>query len=704
MYGNTSDQQEIDLFELLIFYMGRLPLLIAAALCGALLSGLITHFCIADKYTAVSRMYMVSASSSSVINLSDLDIGTSLSNDYVELMKTRPVVEGVIDSLGLDYTYDNLVGMISLSVVPNTRIVKISVTSTDPREAMDIANEMARISRVHLPKVMSAPAPTIVEEAILPKNKSYPSMSRNVAAGTMAALFAVMGVLTVIFLMDDTIRTSEDIEKEFGIMPMTVIPEGTVEGLEKRDDSDVVTRFRIPGLPMRKRRKEEYISSWTYTNPARTAEKQAVPVYEHTPLPMRQGESESWSLPYPEAQPVKSADYAEPAAGSGFGSPAVEVVSSSDPAFAAAKVVSSTESVSESMAANAAAFTEPEVASEPTVTSGPAAGQAGTDVIISAEPESVSAAAFTEPEVTSESAVTSGPADAEAVSAAESLSASESAVTSGPASAEAVSAAEPASVSGPAVTSGPAAAEAVSAAESAYAAETDDSPAQPAWEIRQVRGSGRSGPTMLELRPAVRDNGRSASQQRPAYESGHSGRRPAAYYSNGLSASRRYRRRRQQKRDFAIGMACLAGAVFLSGLMISQAVFPSAPAQVSETAAQDAPAAPAADPNALPQGTGAAGSNYARVLVYLDSMQRVIEERYVAQDGTVVMNEKGYAILRNQYDANGNLTRTSYYDDNNNPVFVRELGYSSVSITYDQLGNKVGENYYDTDGSLLTGP
>ena len=715
LYGNTPDQQEIDLFELLIFYMGRLPLLIAAALCGALLSGLITHFCIADKYTAVSRMYMVSASSSSVINLSDLDIGTSLSNDYVELMKTRPVVEGVIDSLGLDYTYDNLVGMISLSVVPNTRIVKISVTSTDPREAMDIANEMARISRVHLPKVMSAPAPTIVEEAILPKNKSYPSMSRNVAAGTMAALFAVMGVLTVIFLMDDTIRTSEDIEKEFGIMPMTVIPEGTVEGLEKRDDSDTVTRFRIPGLPMRKRRKEEYISSWTYTNPARTAEKQAVPAYEHTPLPMRQGESESWSLPYPEAQPVKSADYAEPAAGSGFGSPAVEVVSSSDPAFAAAKVVSSTESVSESMAANAAAFTEPEItsgpvagqavsavesasASRPAVTSGSAAVQAGTDAIISAEPESVSAAAFTEPEVTP------GPAAAEAVSAAESASAFGSAITPGPASAEAVSAAESASAFGPAVTPGPAAAEAVSAAESAYAAETDDSPAQPAWEIRQVRGSGRSGPTMLELRPAVRDNGRSASQQRPAYESGHSGRRPPAYYSNGLSASRRYRRRRQQKRDFAIGMACLAGAVFLSGLMISQAVFPSAPAPVSETAAQDAPAAPASDPNALPQGTGAAGSNYARVLVYLDSMQRVIEERYVAQDGTVVMNEKGYAILRNQYDANGNLTRTSYYDDNNNPVFVRELGYSSVSITYDQLGNKVGENYYDADGSLLTGP
>lgn len=626
LYGNTSDQQEIDLFELLIFYMGRLPLLIAAALCGALLSGLITHFCIADKYTAVSRMYMVSASSSSVIDLADLNIGTSLSNDYVELMKTRPVVEGVIDSLGLDYTYDDLVSMISLSVVPNTRIVKISVTSTDPREAMDIANEMARVSRAHLPKVMSAPAPTIAEEAILPKNRSYPSMTRNVASGMMAALFAVMGVLTVIYLMDDTIRTAEDFEKEFGIMPMTVIPEGRIEGLAKGDEGDTVTRFRIPGLPIRNRRKEEYISSWTHANPARIAEKQAVPAREPVPLSMRQSESRARVLPYPAAEPV---EHAESAADSGYGSPAVEVVSSSDPAFAAAKVVSSTEA-----------------------SSGPAANQAASSTEPAFGPEASNLAA------------SAGIADGQAVSSEESASGS----------------------------AGPAAAAAAP-------------PAEPAWEIRRVPGTGRSGPPVLELRPAGRDFDQSASQHRSSYEARHSGSRPAYYYYNSnQSASRRYRRRRQQMRDLAIGMACLAGAVFLAGLLISQMLFAPAPAPVSETAAQDAPAAPSADSNALSQGTGAAGSSYARVLVYLDSMQRVIEERYVAQDGTVVMNEKGYAILRNQYDTNGNLTRTSYYDDNNNPVFVRELGYSSVSITYDQLGNKIGENYYDTDGSLLTGP
>ena len=392
-------------------------------------------------------------------------------------------------------------------------------------------------------------------------------------------------------------------------------------------------------------------------------------------LSMRQSESRARVLPYPAAEHV---EHAEPAADSGYGSPAVEVVSSSDPAFAAAKVVSSTESSFGPAANQAASSTEPafgpaanQAASSTEPAFGPAANQAGSSTESSFGPAASNLAA------------SAGIADVQAVSSEEPASgpaASAAAASAGIAGGQAVSSEEPAS--------GHAAAAAVH-------------PAEPAWEIRRVPGTGRSGPPVLELRPAGRDYTQTSSRDRAAYVSGHSGNRPTYYYNSNQSASRRYRRRRQQMRDLAIGMACLAGAVFLAGLLISQMLFAPAPAPVSETTAQDAPAE---DSNTLPQGTGTTGSNYARVLVYLDSMQRVIEERYVAQDGTVVMNEKGYAIMRNQYDTNGNLTRTSYYDDNNNPVFVRELGYSSVSITYDQLGNKVGENYYDTDGSLLTGP
>ena len=232
----SADEAEIDLVDLFGFYMSRLPLLIIAVIVGALLAGLYTHVLVPNRYTATSKMYMVSSSSDSVVNLSDLNLGTSISNDYVELMKSRPVIEDVIDKLELKYSYDSLVKMINLSVISNTRIVRIAVTSTSPQEAMSIANQLARTSKVQLPKVMDAPAPTIVEDAVLPTVKSSPSLTKNVLIGALLCVIAVLAVLTVIYLQDDTLKSSEDVEKEFGILPLSVIPEGIIEGLNDTEE------------------------------------------------------------------------------------------------------------------------------------------------------------------------------------------------------------------------------------------------------------------------------------------------------------------------------------------------------------------------------------------------------------------------------------------------------------------------------------
>lgn len=227
----TDQTMEIDLIDLFGYYMNHLPLLIAAVVAGALIVGVITIRFIPKRYTATSRMYMISASSDSVVDLSDLNIGASLSNDYVELMKSRPVLEDVINRLGLAYTYDQLSSMISLNVVSNTRIVRISATSTDPEEAMSIANQMAWTSKSRLPVVMDAPAPSIAEEAVLPKVKSSPSLSRNVMMGALLFLAAALAALTFTYMMDDTVKSAEDVEREFGIMPLSVIPEGRIEGM-----------------------------------------------------------------------------------------------------------------------------------------------------------------------------------------------------------------------------------------------------------------------------------------------------------------------------------------------------------------------------------------------------------------------------------------------------------------------------------------
>lgn len=261
---NTNETEreeiEIDLLDLFYYYRSKVVWIIAAFIIGALIAGLATQFLITPKYTATSTMYMVSSSSGSVVDLTDLNIGESISNDYIELIKTRPIIDSVIESEDLDYTYEQILGMLNLSVVADTRIIKIAVTSTDPEEAMLISNDLAMKAEETLPKLMDAPKPNIAEEAILPTHKSSPSLTKNVMIGALLMLLLTLAVLTVMYLMDDTLKSAEDVEKHFGVMPLTVIPEGKIEGIQSAETENVQKkkRFRM-GRKGKKKHGKKYL-------------------------------------------------------------------------------------------------------------------------------------------------------------------------------------------------------------------------------------------------------------------------------------------------------------------------------------------------------------------------------------------------------------------------------------------------------------
>ncbi len=228
-----EQEVEIDLLDLFSYFRRRIVLIIGAFLIGALIAGLVTQFLITPKYTATAKMYMVSSSSGSTVDLSDFNIGQSLSSDYVELVKTRPIISQVIKELNLGYTYEEMLSMLQISVVTDTRILTMSVTSEDREEARDIANLLAEKAEIELPKLMDTREPHIAERAITPTHKSSPSLTRNTLLGALLAMLLVLAVLTVLYLMDDTIKTAEDVEKYFGALPLTVIPEGKIEGLDE---------------------------------------------------------------------------------------------------------------------------------------------------------------------------------------------------------------------------------------------------------------------------------------------------------------------------------------------------------------------------------------------------------------------------------------------------------------------------------------
>ena len=234
-----NEEVEIDLVELLYFFKTKLFSIILMAVLGALIAGLVTNYLMTPKYQAASKLYMVSASNDSVVDLTDLNIGTSLSEDYAELLHIRPIFEEVIEEENLPYIYEELLEMVAIAPIEETRILTITVTSEKPEEAQIIANDLADKAVTYLPKLMDTSAPNIAERAIYPEEPSSPNLIKNTLLGGVVGLVLILAILVVLYIMDDTLKSAEDVEKTFGIMPLTVVPEGDMETISDKAEKEI---------------------------------------------------------------------------------------------------------------------------------------------------------------------------------------------------------------------------------------------------------------------------------------------------------------------------------------------------------------------------------------------------------------------------------------------------------------------------------
>lgn len=230
----VDDGGEIDLVEIFYLFWGHAIQIILCAILGGLLAFGYTRFLVTPLYQAEAKLYMVSASAGSMISISDLQLGSQLTSDYQQLMVSRPLLEDVIDSLDLNMGYGTLKGMISVSNPTDTRILRVTVTSSDPKLSCDIANELVDQAVVYLPRVMECDEPNVVERAVIPGGASSPNYARNVLFGVIAGILGCCGVVLIRFLINDTFVTADDLARRFGIQPLSSIPEADLGAFNKR--------------------------------------------------------------------------------------------------------------------------------------------------------------------------------------------------------------------------------------------------------------------------------------------------------------------------------------------------------------------------------------------------------------------------------------------------------------------------------------
>ena len=260
--SEVRPQQEEDTIDLLELCMGLLDhwKFIAAvegrrraaehAAAGAVLAALYTFLLVTPLYKATSTIYVVSRNDS-VLNLSDIQIGSALTSDYIKVFEMWEVHEKVISALDLDYTYTQMDNMLSVTNANDTRMLDITVTDADPEEAAAIANKYAEVGASYIAEKMKTDEPTIMSSARVPANPFSPSKSKNILLGFLAGFVLSCGVVVLRVLLDDTYKSAEEIRKYTGMVVLASVP--LVGGTEPKKGSNFQRRMKRLSKDIRRR-------------------------------------------------------------------------------------------------------------------------------------------------------------------------------------------------------------------------------------------------------------------------------------------------------------------------------------------------------------------------------------------------------------------------------------------------------------------
>ncbi|MGI6119166.1 MAG: YveK family protein [Desulfosporosinus sp.] len=223
-------EEELDLRQYWEVLRKRWLIVIALPLIAAITSGIVSFFILKPVYQASTTLIVgkkAEESGQAAVQMLDnnvLQANLQLAKTYAAIAQSRTVEQNVITDLDLPLTVGALDKMISINPVKTTEILEIQVTNTDPELAAAIANSMAQEFSKAVIDIKKVDSVSIVDSAVIPNQPVKPNKMLNILIAFFAGLMASVGLVFLLEYLDNTIKSSEDVEKLLGIPVLGVIP------------------------------------------------------------------------------------------------------------------------------------------------------------------------------------------------------------------------------------------------------------------------------------------------------------------------------------------------------------------------------------------------------------------------------------------------------------------------------------------------
>ncbi len=217
-------KQKMNINVLTGLVISKLKLIIISMVIFGLAGFFIAEFMLDKQYEATAQIYIVGRQVDSSGEYTDAHAYPILANDYKTLLTGKSVVEKVIAELGISIEAARLVDKAVITVVPESRILSITVTDKNPYNAKIIADVWADIASESICSIMEVEAANIFEYGSASDKAVNSKVALYIILGMLLGAVIEIGIVVILYLMNDTIKNQEDVDTYLGLDTLALIP------------------------------------------------------------------------------------------------------------------------------------------------------------------------------------------------------------------------------------------------------------------------------------------------------------------------------------------------------------------------------------------------------------------------------------------------------------------------------------------------
>lgn len=215
--------EEINLNEVYSYFKTKILWILLAVVLIIVLGNVFTLLTRTPLYQSNTTIVLVGENKSGY-SQTESQLNQNLIGTYSQIIKSRKVLNQVIENLDLKLTTTDLAQSITTSSVEDTEIIQITVNNPKAKDAKKITDELAEVFAKEIKDIYHLENVEIIDKAEIAKTPYNVNYLKDNVIYLVVGLVLSFGVVFVMYYFDTSIKSSDIVEEKLGLTVIGIVP------------------------------------------------------------------------------------------------------------------------------------------------------------------------------------------------------------------------------------------------------------------------------------------------------------------------------------------------------------------------------------------------------------------------------------------------------------------------------------------------